>query len=52
MDWFTENRQALGHSLSGDVGSDGIFIPPVPGELMQAELTGFCREKSIKINPQ
>lgn len=27
--------EALGHSLSGDVGSDGIFIPPVPGELMQ-----------------
>eukprot|EP00435_Cladocopium_sp_Y103_P021950 s1929_g5.t1 len=28
-------EKALGHSLSGDVGSDGIFIPPVPGELMQ-----------------
>lgn len=27
--------EALGHSLSGDVGSDGIFIPPVPHELMQ-----------------
>ena len=32
---LTSPSQALGHSLSGDVGSDGIFIPPVPHELMQ-----------------
>ncbi|CAK9073795.1 unnamed protein product [Durusdinium trenchii] len=32
---FRKLVEALGHSLSGDVGADGIFIPPVPGELMQ-----------------
>lgn len=32
---YGANFEALGHSLSVDAGSDGVFIPPVPHELLQ-----------------